>query len=87
MARSLFDLTGRPALVSGSSTGIGAAVATEMTETIYPNEKFAANMMNRIPLKRRGEPGEVAGAGVFLACDAASCITGQVLPVDGGTVM
>ncbi|MGA8547348.1 MAG: SDR family NAD(P)-dependent oxidoreductase [Mycobacterium sp.] len=61
--------------------------ATPMTETIRTNEKFAANMMNRIPLKRWAEPEEVAGAFVFVASDAASYITGQVLPVDGGMVM
>jgi 3-oxoacyl-[acyl-carrier protein] reductase len=61
--------------------------ATKMTETIRTNEKFAANMMTRIPLKRWAEPDEIAGAFVFLASDAASYITGQVLPVDGGMVM
>lgn len=61
--------------------------ATRMTETIRTNEKFAANMMARIPLKRWAEPDEVAGAFVFMASDAASYITGQVLPVDGGMVM
>ncbi len=35
--------------------------ATPMTETIRTNEKFAANMMARIPLKRWAEPDEVAG--------------------------
>ncbi|PQM49103.1 3-oxoacyl-[acyl-carrier-protein] reductase [Mycobacterium talmoniae] len=61
--------------------------ATPMTETIRTNEKFAATMMARIPLRRWAEPQEVAGAFVFLASDAASYITGQVLPVDGGMVM
>lgn len=61
--------------------------ATPMTETIRTNEKFAANMMTRIPLKRWAEPDEIAAAFVFFASDAASYITGQVLPVDGGMVM
>jgi 3-oxoacyl-[acyl-carrier protein] reductase len=61
--------------------------ATPMTETIRTNEKFAANMMTRIPLRRWAQPSEIAGAFVFLASDAASYITGQVLPVDGGMVM
>jgi 3-oxoacyl-[acyl-carrier protein] reductase len=61
--------------------------ATPMTETIRTNEKFAATMMARIPLRRWAQPEEIAGAFVFLASDAASYITGQVLPVDGGMVM
>jgi 3-oxoacyl-[acyl-carrier protein] reductase len=61
--------------------------ATRMTEPIRTNEKFAASMMARIPLRRWAEPDEIAGAFVFLASDAASYITGQVLPVDGGMVM
>ncbi len=38
----------------------------------------------RIPLRRWGKPGEIAGAAVFLASDAASYVNGHVLTVDGG---
>jgi 3-oxoacyl-[acyl-carrier protein] reductase len=61
--------------------------ATPMTETIRTDERFAAQMLARIPLRRWADPGEIAGAFVFLASDAASYITGQVLPVDGGLVI
>jgi 3-oxoacyl-[acyl-carrier protein] reductase len=77
------ELAGKSILVNA----LAPLAATRMTETIRTNEKFAANMMARIPLRRWAEPEEIAGAFVFLASDAASYITGQVLPVDGGMVM
>jgi len=61
--------------------------ATPMTANIRSNEKLAAKTLARIPLGRWAEPAEIAGSFVFLASDAAGYITGQVLPVDGGTVM
>lgn len=61
--------------------------ATAMTENIRGNEKLAAMTLARIPLGRWAGPEEIAGSFVFFASDAASYITGQVLPVDGGTVI
>lgn len=61
--------------------------ATPMTQNIRDNEKLAAMTLARIPLGRWATPEEIAGSFVFLASDAAGYITGQVIPVDGGTVI
>jgi len=66
---------------------IAPLAATAMTQNIRDNEKLAELTLARIPLGRWAEPAEIAGSFVFMASDAASYITGQVLPVDGGTVI
>ena len=48
-----------------------------------PKDKVEA-MMNFIPLRRLGEPDEIGAAVVFLACDKAGFITGEILDVNGG---
>ena len=66
---------------------IAPLAATAMTANIRSNEKLAAKTLARIPLARWATPEEIAPSFVFLASDAGSYITGQVLPVDGGTVI
>ncbi|OIH85228.1 3-oxoacyl-[acyl-carrier-protein] reductase [Arthrobacter sp. UCD-GKA] len=61
--------------------------ATNMTQTVRTNEKLAEKQLARIALGRWAEADEIAPSFVFFASDAASYITGQVLPVDGGTVI
>ncbi|MEM6806714.1 MAG: 3-oxoacyl-[acyl-carrier-protein] reductase [Bacteroidota bacterium] len=60
-------------------------IATEMTAELP--EKELENWLQGIPLKRAGEPKDVADLCVFLASDMSSYITGQVFNVDGGMVM
>ncbi len=55
---------------------------TRMTDAIL--NRSEALVADTIPVKRIGQPGELAPAVLFLASNAASYITGQVLAVDGG---
>lgn len=57
-------------------------IETEMTEKL--DEKVVDGWRDSIPLKRGGNPEDIANACVFLGSDLSSYITGQVLHVDGG---
>lgn len=60
-------------------------VATEMTHVLENETKD--NFLASIPLKRLGEPDEIAQTALFLASDMSSYITGQVVNVCGGMLM
>jgi len=59
-------------------------IATAMTEPTRADPKRLEAFLAHVPMKRVGEPEELAGPVVFLCSDAASYITGAILPVDGG---
>ncbi|MEO8080547.1 MAG: SDR family oxidoreductase, partial [Caldimonas sp.] len=60
-------------------------IATELArQAVLGSAQAEARILGRTPLRRLGEPGEVAAVCAFLASDAASYITGEIVVVDGG---
>lgn len=82
MTRALaVDLARFGIRVNGIAPGV---IETAMTVALLEDPVRSKALMARIPMKRLGQPDELVGPAVFLASDAASYITGAMLPVDGG---
>ena len=57
---------------------------TPLSEKILSNEKIAASIRNKHPLKRLGNPEDISALAAFLISEQSEWITGQVIGVDGG---
>jgi NAD(P)-dependent dehydrogenase (short-subunit alcohol dehydrogenase family) len=83
---ALIHLTRQLAMELGPSVRVNA-IAPGLVKTFFARalyEHDEEGMAARFPLKRLGVPDDIAGAALFLASDAASWLTGEVLLVDGG---
>jgi 3-oxoacyl-[acyl-carrier protein] reductase len=73
------ELASRKITVNAVAPGI---IASPMSETAFPPEEIA----RLVPMKRAGEPEEVAALVGFLASDEAAYISGQVISINGGMI-
>ena len=62
-------------------------VKTDFARALWENPQIARSAEASTPLRRLGEPDDVAGAVVFLSSDAARYVTGQCIVVDGGGII
>ncbi|MEO1136548.1 MAG: SDR family oxidoreductase, partial [Pseudomonadota bacterium] len=62
-------------------------VKTKFAEALWKDPKIEKLMTQRLPLRRFGEPDDIAGAAVFLASPAGRWMTGQAMIIDGGTLI
>ena len=59
-------------------------IATPLTQSLQDDPARSAGLLSRTPFARWGRPEEIAGPVLFLCSDAASFMTGAIVPVDGG---
>lgn len=59
-------------------------IRTPMTRPLQNDPQRSVKVLERVPLRRWGEPEDVAGVVVFLASDASAYVTGCTIPIDGG---
>jgi NAD(P)-dependent dehydrogenase (short-subunit alcohol dehydrogenase family) len=59
-------------------------VRTDFARALWENPEIYEATVSRYPLRRIGEPDEIAGAAVLLASEAGSFTTGQTIVIDGG---
>lgn len=62
-------------------------IKTDFARALWEDPEILAHRVKATPLRRIGEPEDIAGAAVFLAAPAGRFMTGQSIVIDGGTII
>jgi len=76
-----YELAGNRIRVNAIAPGF---VDTKFAAAVLKNDALLDEVMRLTPMRRYGQPDEIAGGALYLASDSASFLTGQALVIDGG---
>jgi NAD(P)-dependent dehydrogenase (short-subunit alcohol dehydrogenase family) len=76
-----YELAGNKIRVNAIAPGF---VDTKFAAAVLKNDVLLEEVLRLTPMKRYGQPDEIAGAALYLASDSASYLTGQAIVIDGG---
>jgi NAD(P)-dependent dehydrogenase (short-subunit alcohol dehydrogenase family) len=76
-----YELAGNKIRVNAIAPGF---VDTKFASAVLKNETLLEEVLRITPMKRYGQPDEIAGGALYLASDSASYLTGHTLVIDGG---
>ena len=62
-------------------------VKTDFAKALWENPKARERVEGQLPMRRIGEPEDIAGGAVYLASPAARWTTGQMVVIDGGATI
>ncbi len=76
-----YELAGNKIRVNAIAPGF---IDTKFAAAVLKNDTLLDEVLRMTPMKRYGQPDEIAGAALYLASDSASYLTGQAIVIDGG---
>lgn len=76
-----------PSRIRVNAVAFGSVMSSSLKQQLKENDEYRSDIIEHTPLGRIAGPGEVSDAVQYLASDASSFVTGQIITVDGGRTL